>query len=140
MHGTFDLHFDGALAAKGAPVMRRQAAKAMPEGRLASGKDDPKEPAPRISIRNLTVRFGNLLAVDNVSLDIPDGQFVSIVGPSGCGKTTVLNLLTGLLPVTEGDERLDALSHLTDSAVRVTRWRRIAEVTPLTMAFPGRPG
>lgn len=45
-----------------------------------------------------------------------------------------------LLPVTEGDERVDALSHLTDSAVRATRWRRIAEVTPLTMAFPGRPG
>ncbi|MDI6097578.1 ferritin-like domain-containing protein [Actinoplanes sp. NEAU-A12] len=44
-----------------------------------------------------------------------------------------------LLPVTEGAERLDALSFLTDSAVRATRWRRIAEVTPLTMAFPGRP-
>jgi ferritin-like protein len=45
-----------------------------------------------------------------------------------------------LLTVTEGDERVDALSHLTDSAVRATRWRRIAQVTPLTMAFPGRPG
>jgi ferritin-like protein len=45
-----------------------------------------------------------------------------------------------LLPVTEGDERVDALSHLTDSAVRATRWRRIAEVAPLTLAFPGRPG
>ncbi|MEV4275443.1 ferritin-like domain-containing protein [Actinoplanes xinjiangensis] len=45
-----------------------------------------------------------------------------------------------LLPVTEGGERIDALSHLTDSAVRATRWRRIAGVTPLTIAFPGRPG
>jgi ferritin-like protein len=45
-----------------------------------------------------------------------------------------------LLPVTEGEERIDALSHLTDSAVRATRWRRIAGVTPLTIAFPGRPG
>lgn len=45
-----------------------------------------------------------------------------------------------LLPVTEGAERLEALSFLTDSAVRATRWRRLAEVTPLTMAFPGRPG
>ncbi|MEV0899050.1 ferritin-like domain-containing protein [Actinoplanes sp. NPDC049802] len=45
-----------------------------------------------------------------------------------------------LLPVTDGDERADPLSYLTDSAVRATRWRRIAEVTPLTMAFPGRPG
>ncbi|GAA1606556.1 ferritin-like domain-containing protein [Actinoplanes couchii] len=44
-----------------------------------------------------------------------------------------------LLPVTADAERADALAHLTDSAVRATRWRRLAEVTPLTMAFPGRP-
>ena len=55
-----------------------------------------------ISISGLTVRFGEVLAVDNASLDIEDGQFVSIVGPSGCGKTTILNLLTGLVPLTEG--------------------------------------
>ncbi|WP_430783877.1 ferritin-like domain-containing protein [Actinoplanes sp. G11-F43] len=44
-----------------------------------------------------------------------------------------------LLPVTEAGDRTDALSHLTDSAIRATRWRRLAGVTPLTMAFPGRP-
>ena len=44
-----------------------------------------------------------------------------------------------VLPVTEGTDRIDALSALTESAVRATRWRRIAEVTPLTLAFPGRP-
>ncbi|WP_442874926.1 ferritin-like domain-containing protein [Actinoplanes sp. NBC_00393] len=44
-----------------------------------------------------------------------------------------------VLPVTEGTERIDALSALTESAVRATRWRRIAGMTPLTMAFPGRP-
>jgi NitT/TauT family transport system ATP-binding protein len=62
-----------------------------------------------INLRNLTVRFDVLsrppvLAVDNVSLSIRAGEFVSLVGPSGCGKTTILNLLTGLLPVTyEGE-------------------------------------
>ncbi|MEV6298702.1 ferritin-like domain-containing protein [Actinoplanes sp. NPDC051861] len=45
-----------------------------------------------------------------------------------------------VLPVTEGTERVDALSALTDSAVRATRWRRIAGVEPLTLAFPGRAG
>jgi ferritin-like protein len=45
-----------------------------------------------------------------------------------------------VLPVTEGTERIDALSALTESAVRATRWRRLAEVTPLTLPFPGRPG
>jgi len=55
-----------------------------------------------ISISNLTVRFGDVLAVDDLSLNIEAGEFVSIVGPSGCGKTTVLNLLTGLLPIDTG--------------------------------------
>jgi NitT/TauT family transport system ATP-binding protein len=55
-----------------------------------------------ISISGLTVRFGDVLAVDDASLDIGDGEFVSIVGPSGCGKTTILNLLTGLVPLQEG--------------------------------------
>jgi ferritin-like protein len=44
-----------------------------------------------------------------------------------------------LLPVTEDQERVDAVSFLTDSAVRATRWRRIAGTAPLTMPFPGRP-
>ena len=57
---------------------------------------------PAISISGLSVRFGEVLAVDDVSLDIGEGEFVSIVGPSGCGKTTVLNLLTGLVPLTQG--------------------------------------
>lgn len=56
-----------------------------------------------ISIRDLCVDFGGaVLAVDHLSLEIESGQFVAIVGPSGCGKTTVLNHLTGLLPVQKG--------------------------------------
>jgi len=44
-----------------------------------------------------------------------------------------------LLPVTESAQRAGALSALTDSAVRATKWRRLAQVTPLTLIFPGRP-
>ncbi len=55
-----------------------------------------------IEIERLTVRFGDVLAVDDVSIQIEEGEFVSIVGPSGCGKTTLLNLLTGLLPLESG--------------------------------------
>ncbi len=44
-----------------------------------------------------------------------------------------------VLPVTEGTRRVDALSALTDSAVRATKWRKLAQVTPLTLTFPGRP-
>jgi NitT/TauT family transport system ATP-binding protein len=61
-----------------------------------------------IRIEHLSVRFSAaVLAVDDFSLDIAPGEFVSIVGPSGCGKTTVLNLLTGLLPLNDG--RIDIL-------------------------------
>lgn len=56
-----------------------------------------------ISIKDLTVRFAEVLAVDNASLEVGDGEFISIVGPSGCGKTTILNLLTGLVPLTQGN-------------------------------------
>ncbi|GIF10401.1 ferritin-like domain-containing protein [Actinoplanes teichomyceticus] len=45
-----------------------------------------------------------------------------------------------VLPVTENADRADALAALTASAVRATRWRKLARVTPLTLIFPGRPG
>lgn len=45
-----------------------------------------------------------------------------------------------VLPVAQATDRTTALSAMTDSAVRATRWRRLAGVTPLTLPFPGRPG
>lgn len=41
-------------------------------------------------------------AIDNINLDVKDGEFISIVGPSGCGKSTILRLISGLIPPTEG--------------------------------------
>ncbi len=62
------------------------------------------EPAARaaIRIRSLLKSFGGLIAVDNVSLDIGQGEFFMIVGPSGCGKTTLLRILAGLEQATSG--------------------------------------
>src|SRR4051812_9813028 len=45
----------------------------------------------------------SLKAVDNVSLDISSGEFVSIVGPSGCGKSTLMMMISGLMPTTKGE-------------------------------------
>jgi len=56
-----------------------------------------------IRIKNLTKRFGNVTAVNNISLDIESGSFLTLLGPSGCGKTTLLRCITGLEDPNEGE-------------------------------------
>ena len=50
----------------------------------------------KVLLEQVSKQFGNVLAVNNVTLDIPDRQFTVLVGPSGCGKTTCLRLIAGL--------------------------------------------
>jgi multiple sugar transport system ATP-binding protein len=60
-----------------------------------------------IVLDNVTKRFPDgALAVDKISLDIADGEFVILVGPSGCGKSTTLNMIAGLEDITEGELRI----------------------------------
>jgi len=61
----------------------------------------------KIEVRNLTKRFGDLLVLDQISFDVGEGEFLSIVGPTGCGKTTFLNTLSKLIPSTAGDIFID---------------------------------
>jgi NitT/TauT family transport system ATP-binding protein len=62
---------------------------------------------PAIRIRDLVKSFGELTAVDHVSVDIAPGEFFMIVGPSGCGKTTLLRILAGLETMTSGTIEID---------------------------------
>ncbi|HVF82626.1 MAG TPA: ABC transporter ATP-binding protein [Sphingomicrobium sp.] len=62
---------------------------------------------PIIEIRNVTKRFDNLAAVDNVSLTIERGEFFVLLGPSGCGKTTLLRMVAGFELPSEGQILID---------------------------------
>jgi len=58
---------------------------------------------PILEVRGLTMRFGGLLAVNNVALNVQEKQVVSMIGPNGAGKTTVFNCLTGFYQPADGE-------------------------------------
>lgn len=60
-----------------------------------------------VDINNITMAFGQFVAIQNVSLCVKDGEFLSIVGPTGCGKSTILNAIAGLLKTTKGVVTID---------------------------------
>ena len=61
----------------------------------------------RIRFANIVKRFGPVVAVERLNLDIRDKSFVVLLGPSGCGKTTILNMVAGLEDPTEGEISFD---------------------------------
>ena len=61
----------------------------------------------KIDLEKLTKDFGSFRAVDDLDLEIVDGEFIVFVGPSGCGKTTTLNMISGFEQPTAGSVKID---------------------------------
>ncbi|MER3446987.1 MAG: MFS transporter [Candidatus Dadabacteria bacterium] len=59
-----------------------------------------------IEVQNLTKRYGNLVAVDNVSFRVEHGEILGFLGPNGAGKTTTMRIITGYMPPTDGSVRV----------------------------------
>lgn len=60
---------------------------------------------PILSVRDLTIRFGGVVALDAFSMDVPEGCIFGLIGPNGAGKTTCFNCISGLYRPTHGSVR-----------------------------------
>ena len=75
---------------------------------------------PILSVRDVTVRFGGIVALDGVSFDVAEGQIVGLIGPNGAGKTTLFNCLSRLYTPQQGDIRFRGQSLLGLPAHRIS--------------------
>ncbi len=82
----------------------------------------------RITVKNLTKKFGQMAAVSDVSLAIGEGELFTLLGPSGCGKTTLLRLIAGLEDVTAGRIMIDG-TNVVGVPTRSTRTCPCAEIS-----------
>ena len=82
-------------------------AETAPHRREAGGKPSQlsrlDHDAPDVELIDVTKRFGDVVAVDRMTLNIPQSSFTSLLGPSGCGKTTTLRMIAGFEEPTEGE-------------------------------------
>lgn len=115
-------------------------ARVIHNGSVRSPRLNPAEPGPAgnvvLSARGLSMRFGGFLAVDEVDLDVREGELHALVGPNGAGKTTLLNLFGGQLLQTAGDIRF--MGELLGATTPHVRARRgIGRSFQLTSVLPG---
>jgi branched-chain amino acid transport system ATP-binding protein len=74
---------------------------------LVAGDPAAPRPSPRLAVRDLTKRFGGLLAVNGCSFEVDAGTVVGLIGPNGSGKSTIFNMLSGTFPPSAGSIKLD---------------------------------
>ena len=79
----------------------------------------PLASQPLLAVRDITMRFGGIVALDGVSFDMAGGQIVGLIGPNGAGKTTLFNCVSRLYTPNQGDLLFDGTSIIRDTPHRV---------------------
>lgn len=82
-----------------------------------------------ITLQNISKQFGDFKALDNINLDIPEGELVALLGPSGCGKTTLLRIIAGLEQADQGEVYLKG-DNVTQQPVKTGRSVSCSSITP----------
>lgn len=102
-------------------------------------------PESLVSLQNVCKRFGDKLVLEDISLDIRNGEFISLIGPSGCGKSTLLRLLAHLTDVSSGSlvstralQREAALSYVFQEPTLLP-WLTVAKNVELPLRISGMP-
>lgn len=93
-----------------------------------------------LQLRNISRRFGSLVALDGVNFEMPEGALQAIIGPNGAGKTTLFNLITGFFPPSDGEVLFDGrnindLDAVTRVAQGIVRTFQITEIFPELSAY-----
>jgi sulfonate transport system ATP-binding protein len=92
---------------------------------------------PAARIRGLSRRFGPRTIIDNLDLDIAQGEFVALLGASGCGKSTLLRILAGLDADIEGEVFIPQKRGIAFQAPRLLPWKRVW--ANVVLGLPGKP-
>ncbi|MEZ5815454.1 MAG: ABC transporter ATP-binding protein [Hyphomicrobiaceae bacterium] len=91
--------------------------------------------APLLDVSSLTKRYGALVAVDNVSMQVADGEVRAVIGPNGAGKTTLFHLISGVVAPTAGQVRF-AGEDITRLPAHAVCQRGLSRTFQLTSLFP----
>src|SRR5215470_17273795 len=75
----------------------------------------PSATTPLLAVRDVTMRFGGVVALDAVSFEMREGQIVGLIGPNGAGKTTLFNCVSRLYTPDRGDLLFDGVSIINDT-------------------------
>jgi ABC-2 type transport system ATP-binding protein len=84
-----------------------------------------------IEVKNVTKKYGNFLAVDNISFTVNDGEVVGFLGPNGAGKSTTMNMITGFIEPTEGSITINGFDVHKDAAIVKKQLGYMPEGVPL---------